>query len=102
MISFSIMQLPWMMSNDLLLCLGAFDWFNHGFFLCIAHAACTQVASGKRTRISVCRSKQLAFTGSFCAEVAHDYEGEKGHAAHGQCDKRIKPEGVLDAPRVGQ
>ncbi len=29
------------------------------------------------------RSKRLAFTGSFCAEVAHDYEGEKGHAAHG-------------------
>ena len=71
-------------------------------FFCIAHAACTQVASGKRTRISVCRSKRLAFTGSFCSEVAHDYEGEKGHAAHGQCDKRIKPEGVLDAPRVGQ
>ena len=48
------------------------------------------------------RSKRLAFTGSFCAEVAHYYEGEKGHAAHGQCDERIKPEGVLDAPRVGQ
>ena len=102
MISFSIMQLPEMLSSDLFLCLGAFDRFNHGFFPCIAHAACTQVASGKRTHISVYRSKRLAFTGSFCAEVAHDYEGEKGHAAHGQCDERIKPEGVLDAPRVGQ
>ena len=101
MISLYIMQLSGAMSNDLFLCLGAVSRFRHGFFLCIAHAACTQVASGERARISVCRLKQLAFTSSFCAEVAHDDEGEKSHSAHGQCDECIKPEGALDAPRVG-
>ena len=101
MISLSIMQLSGAMNNDLFLCLGAVSRFSHGFFLCIAHAACTQVASGERARIPVCRSKRLAFTSSFCAEAAHDDEGEKSHSAHGQCDERIKPEGVFDAPRVG-